>query len=136
MNIRPIDRNRHYRPGFYVRPKLIERSFRDVQRVTFSFIAGIQPDLKPNTVAKLIQNQPGNTQFFLHRAEVRGSNSRIVLKNVKGAQKRSVGKRYHPSSPSNSAARIAATSASEKMRSPQVSFNCAMKSGLTIFRAF
>jgi len=43
---------------------------------------------------------------------------------------------HHPSSPSNSAARISATSLAEKMRSPQVAFKRAMMSGILNRRGF
>src|SRR5579862_593470 len=86
MNIRPIDWNRQNRFGIYVHLEFSEHCFRNSQRVTVAFIARIQPDLKSNTLAKLVKNQTGNVQLLWHHGEVRRSNFGIVLTNIKSAK--------------------------------------------------
>src|ERR1035437_388012 len=136
MRIRPVHGGHHHRADVHVGLKFGERGFRDGLGITFLFVPAVKPDLKAHALPEFIKQQAGNMQRLRHGFEMRRRRRGIVLLHVKRAQKRRVREGNHPSSPSNSAARISATSLAEKTRSPQVSFNCAMMSALTSFRRF
>lgn len=70
-------------------------------------------------------------QRLLHVGKMGGGRRRIVLPPVERTQKGGVRVGDHPSSPPNSAARIASTSLAEKTRSPQVLRSRAIMSGFT-----
>src|ERR1017187_8128387 len=78
----------------------------------------MKPDLKADALPQFVKQQAGDVQGFRHLLKMHRRRQRVVLPHIHRAEKRRVGKSNHPSSPSNSAARISATSLAEKMRSP------------------
>src|ERR1017187_5534121 len=74
----------------------------------------MKPDLKADALPQFVKQQAGDVQGFRHLLKMHRRRQRVVLPHIHRAEKRRVGKSNHPSSPSNSAARISATSLAEK----------------------
>ena len=131
VNIRPVGRDHHHRPRPQIGLQIGQGALTIGQWVAFAFVPAVKPDLITDTLAKLEKQQAGDVQGFRHVPEMRRRRRRIVLAPVDGAEKGGVREGDHPCSPSNSAARMSATSLAEKTRSPQVCFKRARMSGLT-----
>lgn len=129
MHCGPINRHRRKKARIQINLQVIQHLLPLWLRETFAPVIEMPPNLQAHGLSKLQQEQSGYAQGAAKsRHELIGPGG-IDLRPIQCTEEGSVRKTAHPSSPSSSSARIAATSASVKTRSPQIARRRAAKSG-------
>ncbi len=128
MHVRPVHWEHLNLLGREVGLHRLQHPSRIVLEVTFGSILGMESGLKPHGLAKLQEQQTGYRKRPRQRMHVGDHTWGMHLLPVERAKKGCIRKSDHPSSPSNSASRIAMTSVSLNTRSPQIAFSRPAKS--------